>query len=95
MSGIVWKNSLLNPWENDHFLTFSPIFPPVPPKNLALPSALKLPFSGKYENRAIITQSFVMTSLNLWLLEAFENYLLFINILTIINKKHHVIEQLP
>ena len=58
VSGATWKNSLLKPWENDHFPKFSPIFPPVTPKNLVLPP--KLLFFGKYKNRAVITQSFIL-----------------------------------
>ena len=44
VSGTTCKKSLFKPWENVHFSTFTPIFPPVPPKNLALPHTLKLLF---------------------------------------------------
>ena len=44
VSGTNWKNSILKHWENDCFSTFSPIFPPVHPRNHALPPSLKLLF---------------------------------------------------
>ena len=44
VSGTNWENSLLKPWENGHFSTFSPIFPLVPLKNLALTPINKLRF---------------------------------------------------
>ena len=44
----------------------------VPQKNLALPPALNY-LSERYKNRAIITRSFVLTTLNLRFLKTFEN----------------------
>ena len=58
VSGTTWKNPLPNPWVNDHFSVFSPIF------HLSLPNIwhsypfLKY-FFEMYENRAIITQNFI------------------------------------
>ena len=42
----------------------------------------------------IITKSFILTPFNLWFLGAFEKYLFFILVLTVISEKHHVIKQL-
>ena len=49
----------------------------------------------KYKNTTIITQNVILAPSNLLFLGAFENYLFFIIVLTIISEKHHVIKQLP
>ena len=59
MSGREWKNSLLKPWKNGHFSYLALFFP------LSLPKIWNaLPFisyfSQKYENRGIITRSFIL-----------------------------------
>ena len=61
--------------------------------HLSLPPTSKLLFL-KYKNRIIITQSVILTPSNWWFLGAFEYYLFFIIILTIISEKHYVIKQL-
>ena len=42
-------------------------------------------------NRTIVTKRFILTPSNLWFLGAFQKYLFFILVLTIISEKHHVV----
>ena len=59
--GQTGKKSLLKPWKNAHFSTFSPTFPSVPPKNLALPPIYKLRIELSSDKVLCATLKFVVS----------------------------------
>ena len=94
VSGTTWKIPFLNPEKMTIFPHLA-LFSICPSQKFWDSHPLKNYVSEKYKNRTIITQSVILTPSYLWFLGAFENYLFFIIVLTIISRKQHVIKQLP
>ena len=64
------------------------LFPTCSSQKSGTPTDFKITFFEKYKNRTIITQRFILTPSNLSFLGAFEKYLFFMLVLTIISEKH-------
>ena len=92
VSGTTWKISCLSP-DKITIFHINPYFSTCPSEKSGPPNHFKITFQKVQEENYHYTKCYLTPYL--WFLGAFENYLFFITILTLISEKHHVIKQLP
>ena len=94
VSGTTWKISCLSP-EKMTISPHLPYFSTCPSQECDTLTHFKITFWKGTGIELSLHKVLFLTFSNLWFLGAFENYLFFIIVLTIISEKHHVIKQLP